>query len=157
MPKLEISAPAPDFTLDDSTGTSVTLSGYRSTSNVLLVFNRGFLWPYCRAHMAQLRQDYEKFKTANTTVIAVGPDSQKEFAKYWEENSIPFIGLPDPKHSVLKLYGQEVRLFKLGRMPAQFIIDKAGMMRYVHYGESMSDIPKNDEILKVLNEINNES
>ena len=69
--------------------------------------------------MAQLRQDYANFEAENTTIIAVGPENTKEFAKYWEENSIPFIGLPDPKHSVLKLYGQEVRLFKLGRM-AQF-------------------------------------
>ena len=43
MPRLDISAPAPDFTLDDFNGTPVTLSGYRSNSNVLLVFNRGFL------------------------------------------------------------------------------------------------------------------
>jgi peroxiredoxin len=43
MAKIEINAPAPDFTLDDFTGRSVTLSGFRPTSNVLLVFNRGFL------------------------------------------------------------------------------------------------------------------
>jgi peroxiredoxin len=42
MPKVEINTPAPDFTLDDFTGRSVSLAGYRSTSNVLLVFNRGF-------------------------------------------------------------------------------------------------------------------
>jgi peroxiredoxin Q/BCP len=31
---------------------------------------------------------------------------------------LPFIGLPDPGHRVLKLYGQEMKLFKLGRLPA---------------------------------------
>jgi peroxiredoxin Q/BCP len=67
---------------------------------------------------------------------------------------LPFIGLPDPTHSVLKLYGQEVSLFKLGRMPAQVLIDKAGVARFVHYGHSMSDIPKNEEILALGDEIN---
>ena len=62
--------------------------------------------------------------------------------------------IPDPTHSVLKLYGQEVNLFKLGRMPAQVLIDKAGVARFVHYGHSMSDIPKNEEILALGEEIN---
>ena len=55
---------------------------------------------------------------------------------------------------MLKLYGQEVNLFKLGRMPAQVLIDKAAVPRFVHYGHSMSDIPKNEEILALGDEIN---
>jgi peroxiredoxin Q/BCP len=55
---------------------------------------------------------------------------------------------------VLKRFGQEVNLFKLGRMPAQVVVDKAGIARYAHYGHSMSDIPKNEEILKILREVN---
>jgi len=66
---------------------------------------------------------------------------------------LPLVGLPDPQHSVLKLYGQEVRLFKLGRMPAQVLIDKAGVARYVHYGHDMTDIPENAEILALVDEI----
>ena len=104
--------------------------------------------------MAQLRRDYRKFEKENTVILVVGPEKAEAFTKYWEENKLSFIGLPDPKHSVLKLYGQEIKLFKLGRMPAQVIIDKAGMVRYVHYGHSMSDIPRNDELLKILAELN---
>ncbi|MEI2622953.1 MAG: hypothetical protein V9G23_02875 [Giesbergeria sp.] len=70
------------------------------------------------------------------------------------QEALPFIGLPDPKASVLKLYGQEVNLFKLGRMPAQVLIDKAGIARYVHYGHSMSDIPENEELLALGKELN---
>ncbi len=43
MPKVEINTPAPDFTLDDFTGRSVNLAGFRDNSHVLLVFNRGFV------------------------------------------------------------------------------------------------------------------
>ena len=104
--------------------------------------------------MAQLRQDYKKFADKNAVVIVAGPENAEAFKKYWEKESLPFIGLPDPEHTVLKTYGQEVKIFKLGRMPAQVIIDRQGMVRFVHYGHSMSDIPDNGELLSLLDEIN---
>jgi peroxiredoxin Q/BCP len=107
--------------------------------------------------MAQLRQDFEKFKNEHTAILVVGPESSNAFAKYWNENDLPFIGLPDPKHSVLKLYGQEIKLFKFGRMPAMVIIDIQGVVRFVHYGHSMSDIPENAEVLATLKTLNTET
>ncbi len=104
--------------------------------------------------MAQLRQDFEKFNNENTTILVVGPEDSKAFAKYWDKNDLPFIGLPDPKHTVLKLYGQEIKLFKFGRMPAMVIIDMQGIVRFVHYGHSMSDIPENNDVLETLQALN---
>jgi peroxiredoxin Q/BCP len=103
--------------------------------------------------MAQLRQDYSKFTAQETEIVVVGPEGPDEFKLYWKSHRLPFIGLPDPNHSVLKRYGQEVNLFKLGRMPAQVIINKQGIARFVHYGHSMSDIPANGEILESLQTI----
>jgi peroxiredoxin len=103
--------------------------------------------------MAQLRQGYAEYIKRDTEVVVVGPEGAKAFANYWQKENLPFIGLPDPKRSVLKLYGQEVNLFKLGRMPAQVLIDKKGIARYVHYGRSMSDIPPNEELLALIDEI----
>jgi peroxiredoxin len=105
--------------------------------------------------MAQLRQDLAEFDKRQTRVVVVGPENAREFETYFRENDLPFIGLPDPTFSVLKLYGQEINLFRLGRMPAQVIVDKAGMARFVHYGHSMSDIPENSELLELLETINN--
>lgn len=42
MPRVELNTPAPDFTLDDFNGRSVSLSDYKGSKNVLVVFNRGF-------------------------------------------------------------------------------------------------------------------
>jgi len=42
-------------------------------------------------------------------------------------------------------------------MPAQVLIDKAGMVRLAHYGNSMSDIPPNAEVLALANEIGREA
>jgi peroxiredoxin Q/BCP len=90
----------------------------------------------------------------NTEVIVIGPEDRNRFKKYWQENQLQFIGIPDPSHRILKKYGQEINLFKFGRMPAQLIIDKNGTVRYVHYGHSMSDIPSNNELLALIDEIN---
>ena len=76
--------------------------------------------------------------------------------RYWEVEHLPFIGLPDPKHVVANLYGQEVNLFKLGRIPALMVIDKKGQVRFQQYSNSMSDIPENDLILGLLDKINSE-
>jgi peroxiredoxin len=103
--------------------------------------------------MTQLRQDYTLFQERDAIVVAIGPENRETFAKYWRDHDIPFIGIPDPQHKIADLYGQEVSLVKLGRMPAQMIIDKQGILRYVHYGNSMKDIPENKEILELLDDI----
>ena len=100
--------------------------------------------------MAQLRRDYQRFVKLDTEIIVAGPEKPEAFREYWAKENLPFIGLPDPEHKVLKLYGQEVKLFKLGRLPAQMLIDKSGKVRFVHYGHSMSDIPSNQEIIELI-------
>ena len=104
--------------------------------------------------MAQLRQGFAEFEKRGAVVLVAGPEKPDAFAEYWAKENLPFIGLPDPEHSVLKLYGQEVKIFKLGRMPAQVIVDKNGTVRFVHYGHSMADIPANEELLGILDQIN---
>jgi len=106
--------------------------------------------------MAQLRQDYDKFTAQDTEIVVVGPDNAKAFSEYWQKNDLSFFGLPDPTHTVLKRYGQEVNLFKFGRMPTQVTIDKQGIARFVHYGHDATDIPKNEEILDLLKTLNEE-
>ncbi len=102
-----------------------------------------------------MRQDYSKFTALGAAVLALGPDGPHAFQRYWAENDIPFTGLPDLRSRVAARYEQEVNLFKLGRMPALFVIDHAGVIRYAHYGDSMQDIPPNEEILAILEELQN--
>jgi len=104
--------------------------------------------------MAQLRQDFAEFEKRGTTILVVGPENTAAFARYFGENGLPFIGLPDPSHIVLKLYGQQIKLFKYGRMPAQVLVDRTGMARFVHYGHDMTDIPKNAEMLALIDGLN---
>ena len=103
--------------------------------------------------MARLRNDYEKFSQRNVTILTVGPNTEAAFQKYWREEKMPFIGIPDPEHRVALLYRQQVNIFKLGRMPLLCIVDKNGRIRYAHYGASMSDIPENETLLNVIDQL----
>ena len=104
--------------------------------------------------MTQLRQDYQKFAENNTEVIAVAPDDAQALKDFWDNEQIPFVGLPDPGHKVGDLYKQEVNALKFGRMPALFVIDKQGVIRFKHYSSSMSDIVPDKKLLSLLNTIN---
>ncbi len=104
--------------------------------------------------MARLRDEYEKFAGRGAVVLAVGPNTEAAFQKYWTNENIPFIGLPDPEHRVAALYRQRINLFKLGRMPLVCIIDRTGRIRFAHYGASMSDIPENETLLGVIDQLN---
>lgn len=104
--------------------------------------------------MAELRRDYQKFIDRGAEVIAIGPEEDGPFAAYFHKEKLPFIGIADPAHRIAGRYGQQVNILKMGRMPAMVIVDKEGRVRYRHYGDSMSDIPTDDDILAVLDKIN---
>jgi peroxiredoxin Q/BCP len=106
--------------------------------------------------MAQLRQDYLKFVQRGAEVIVIGPEDASAFRDYWQDNDLPFVGLPDPEQRVLNLYGQEFKLLKMGRMPALVIVDREGLVRFAHYGSSMQDIPGNEEVFEALDSLSEE-
>lgn len=107
--------------------------------------------------MARLRDGYDEFTRRGVTILAVGPNPPATFEQYWQNEGIPFIGIPDPEHQVALQYRQEVSLFKLGRMPLSCIVDARGYIRYAHYGLSMRDIPSNEDLFQVIDELNESS
>ena len=103
-----------------------------------------------------MRDDYAAFSARDAQIICIGPDNAQAYQRHWAENKLPYLGLPDPRHQVSNLYGQEWNIFKLGRVPALMLVDKDGQIRYQHYGDSMKDIPENSLILGMLDKINHE-
>ncbi len=106
--------------------------------------------------MAQLRQDYQKYLNRNSEILAIGPEDSKSFADWWHKNNMPFIGIADPNHEIANLYGQRVRWLKGGRLPALMVIDKDGRIRLNHYANSPGDIPSDESILALLDDLNKE-
>jgi len=97
-----------------------------------------------------MKQDFNEFTSRNATIVVVAPHSAEKVAEYWKKEELPMIGIPDEDGKLANLYGQERKLLKLGRMPALFVIDRKGALAFAQYGTSMSDIPNNSEMLKVL-------
>jgi peroxiredoxin len=107
--------------------------------------------------MAQLRQDYQRFIDRDGEVIAVGPEDQKSFANWWHAHKMPFIGVADPNHVIAKLYSQQVKWLKGGRLPALIVVDKKGDVRLQHYADSPGDIPSDATVLGLLDELQKET
>jgi peroxiredoxin Q/BCP len=107
--------------------------------------------------LARLRDDYQLFQSRGAEILAVGPDTAIAFGLYWRAERLPFVGLPDPGHKVALCYKQQVNLLKLGRMPLATVIDRHGLIRFAHYGASMSDIPDERSLLDVIDGLNDRS
>jgi peroxiredoxin len=97
-----------------------------------------------------MKQDFKEFTSRNAAIVVVAPHAAEKVAEYWKKEELPMIGVPDEDGKLANLYGQEWKLLKLGRMPALFVIDRKGAIAFAQYGKSMSDIPKNIEMLQVL-------
>ena len=95
----------------------------------------------------------DAFTSRDTIIVTIGPEKADAFKMFWEKNQYAFYGLPDENLTVLKMYGQKVNLFKFGRMPAQMLVDKEGVLRFVHFGHDMTDIPSNEEILSLIDHL----
>jgi peroxiredoxin Q/BCP len=102
--------------------------------------------------MLQLQQDISHSSKKDIKIVVIGPEDSRAFSKFWDKHQLQFIGIPDPEHKISKVYGQEVKLLKLGRMPAQVLIDKNRFIQYCFYGNSMADIPKLSDLLSYIQE-----
>ena len=104
--------------------------------------------------MAQLRQDYAQFTARSAEILVVWPDDADDVRTYGEKEKLPFTNLVDPGHEVANQFGQQVKILKLGRMPALVVLDRDGTVQYEHKANNMSDIPSNKTVLDVLDRLN---
>jgi peroxiredoxin len=144
---------APDFTLPDVTGNQITLSTFRGKRNILLVLNRGFACPFCRQHLAELRRGIDGLAARHTDVLVIAPEYPEAVSAFWQREQFPFFGFADPDHSVAALYHQEANMFRTGRLPAEFLMDRSGAIQYSHFGTTPADIPPLSEIFDVLDSL----
>lgn len=100
--------------------------------------------------LAQLRRSYHRIRDLGADVVAIGPDSVESFAAFFDERGIPFQGLSDTEGKVLERFGQEVKVLKMGRLPAVVVLDGRGIVRFTHYGRKTSDIPSADTIVQEI-------
>ena len=124
---VQVGDEAPDFTLKDQKGEDVTLSSFRGTSNVVLVFYPFTFTGVCHGELCAIRDDPSAFASADAQVLAVSCDTRHAQKTWAEQEGFDFPVLSDfwPHGEVAKSYG--VFNDALGcANRATFVIDKDG-------------------------------
>jgi thioredoxin-dependent peroxiredoxin len=96
--------PAPDFTLENDAGETVSLSDFRGKPVVLYFYPKDDT-PGCTAQACGIRDAYGEFERAGAVVLGVSPDKVGKHVKFKEKYDLPFTLLADPEHEVAERYG----------------------------------------------------
>ena len=121
---------APDFTLNNQAGISISLSQYRDKKNVLLVFYRGSWCPYCVSHLQDIQNLFPVLEKYDVQLLAISKDEAKKSAKLAKKLDKPYVFLSDPDLSATASYG--IKNDKDLPNPAVFLIDKSGQIIWYH-------------------------
>lgn len=138
-PKNPIGKKAIDFTLPSVTGESIALQGFRGKV-VLLNFWATWCAP-CREELPELMQLQEQFRKRGLVVVAVTVDHELENVRnFLKKHGITLPALWDRRQKVAEAYAVE-------KMPSSYLIDRNGVLRFVHRGYSP------DELKRIVMEI----
>ena len=132
---LEIGTKAPDFTLPDKDGNSVSLRSFLGKKVVLYFYPRDNT-PGCTRQACAFAGAYKQFKEKAVVIIGVSRDSTASHQKFAEKYDLPFILLSDPERQVIEAYGvwQEKKNYgkvSMGVVRSTYIIDEQGMIEKV--------------------------
>lgn len=129
---LEAGTKAPDFTLLDQNGESVSLSDYLGKKVVLYFYSRDNT-PGCTRQACAFASTYDGFRQENTVVIGISKDSVASHQKFAQKYQLPFVLLSDPQLAAIEAYGvwQEKKLYgktSMGVVRSTYIINEQGII-----------------------------
>ena len=135
---------APDFTLKNTKGTSVSLESLRGKW-VVLDFWATWCGP-CKASMPHLKEYYEKYAGKFEVLGIAGSSKEEDWKTMVKDMKLPWINVINPqntteKEDVLKLYSIEA-------FPTYIIIDKEGKIYKKFIGASQKLYDELDKILE---------
>ena len=127
---LKIGDKAPDFSLSDKDGSTVTLSELFGKKIVLYFYPKDNT-PGCTRQACAFAGLYGEFQKRDIQVIGISKDSVASHQKFAEKYGLPFILLSDPELAAINAYGvwQEKKLCGktgFGVVRTTFIIDENG-------------------------------
>ena len=132
---LEVGMKAPDFTLLDKYGNSVSLSDFLGKKVVLYFYPRDNT-AGCTRQACAFAQHYHHFEEQNVVVIGISKDSVVSHLKFAEKYDLPFVLLSDPELQAIQAYGvwQEKKLYgkvSMGVVRSTYLINEQGMIEKV--------------------------
>ena len=141
---VELSGPAPDFTLKSRDGKNVRLSELRGQV-VMINFWASWCGP-CRQEMPHLEAIHNEYVDYGFTLLGINVDEKQELAeKLLAQIPVSFPILFDPSSSVSKQYNVDA-------MPTTILIDRDGNLRHLHraYRPGFEDMYRNQVKALVL-------
>jgi thioredoxin-dependent peroxiredoxin len=96
--------PAPPFTLEDSTGKTVSLADLRGRDVVLYFYPRDET-PGCTKEACGFRDLWQEIQAEGVEILGVSPDGPESHRKFAANHRLPFRLLSDPDKSMMTRYG----------------------------------------------------
>lgn len=153
---------AVDFTLQDQVGRFVSLSDFRGRNPVLLIFVRGDWCPGCHMMLRTYERNRKRFAEKGIQVVAVGPDDIRVNRDMVSRIGVGYSMLSDEGQRVSSQYGVVYSnpIIELGvdyaqgiPLPASFLIDIDGVVRYVSRPDRVGEFLDPDLIFPELEKL----
>jgi thioredoxin-dependent peroxiredoxin len=119
---------APEFTLPDHSGQSVSLSTLLRGGPLLLYFYPADFTRVCTRQACLIRDLHAEILQAGLTVAGVSPQSPESHGSFREKHQLPFRLLSDPDKFVIRMYDVRGPL-GFGVRRATYLIDQARYIR----------------------------
>ncbi|KQO01920.1 MULTISPECIES: thioredoxin-dependent thiol peroxidase [unclassified Arthrobacter] len=128
---------APDFTLSDAAGTSVTLSSLRGRK-VVVYFYPAAATPGCTTEACDFRDNLASLDAAGYSVLGISPDPVGKLASFVEKEALTFPLLSDEDHGVAEAYGAWGEKKNYGKtyeglIRSTVVVDEAGDVALAQY------------------------
>ncbi|MEU7480390.1 peroxiredoxin [Lentzea sp. NPDC042327] len=128
---VEVGSQAPDFTLNDYNKQPVTLSSFRGSKNVLLVFYPFAFSGTCHGELCQVRDEIAAYEDENVQVLGVSVDSVFALKAWATQEGYSFPLLSDfwPHGAVAQAYGVFNDAVGMA-LRGTFLVDTGGVVRF---------------------------
>jgi peroxiredoxin len=141
------------FTLGEKGIVKFTLTEHRG-KNLLLLFYPAAFTGTCTKEMCMVQDSLNIYQALDAEVIGISPDYPASLAVWGKEHHLTMTLASDFNREAVKGFDIEFPNWGGGMIGvpirSAFVIDKAGIVRYVHLCPTPGDIPPFDEIQKVL-------
>jgi thioredoxin-dependent peroxiredoxin len=149
---LSVGDTAPDFTLPDQEGNTVTLSELRGQPVVVYFYPRADT-PGCTTQACGVRDHRADYDRAGARVLGISPDPVEAIARFAGKHDLDFTLLADADHAVADAYGTWVEKKNYGKtywgvQRSTFIVDPEGTI--AHLIEKASPKTHDDQVLAAL-------
>lgn len=152
---VEVGQEAPDFTLRNQAGEYVTLSRFRGTKNVVLMFYPLAFSGGCTRQFTDFSAHEGRYAGEQAQVLGISVDSfhgQAAFAKSLGLEATMMLADFEPKGAVARDYG--VYLDERGHSArATFVIDKQGIVQRAEVAAT-PEFPDEDAVMATLTTCN---